>query len=115
MLTGTVTIRTALPIGVAADRSAMVRSFRHSPLIEDTTAQARAQARALGERIRIARRRRSLRVEGIARKAGIGRKTVEAVEKGSLSVALDPIALPLAEKGFTSIHLQARNRHAAEV
>ena len=47
-----------------------------------------AQAQALGARIRIARQRRGLRVEDVAEKAQVGKKTVEAVEKGSLTTSL---------------------------
>lgn len=47
-----------------------------------------AQAGQLGLRIRIARQRRGLRVEDVAEKARIGKKTVEAVEKGALTTSL---------------------------
>jgi transcriptional regulator with XRE-family HTH domain len=50
--------------------------------------EAFAQARALGERIRVARQRRGLRIEDVAEKAGVGRKTVMAIEKGSLTTSL---------------------------
>ncbi|MES2889378.1 MAG: helix-turn-helix domain-containing protein [Pseudomonadota bacterium] len=46
------------------------------------------QAQALGSRIRMARQRRGLRVEDVAEKARIGKKTVEAVEKGALTTSL---------------------------
>lgn len=46
------------------------------------------QAQRLGSRIRIARQRRGLRVEDVAEKARIGKKTVEAVEKGALTTSL---------------------------
>lgn len=47
-----------------------------------------SHARSLGERIRIARQRRGLRIEDVAEKARVGRKTVMAVEKGSLATGL---------------------------
>jgi transcriptional regulator with XRE-family HTH domain len=50
--------------------------------------EAAMQALALGARIRIARQRRGLRVEDVAEKAHVGKKTVEAVEKGLLTTSL---------------------------
>ena len=50
--------------------------------------EAAAQAQSLGARIRIARQRRGLRVEDVAEKAQISKKTVEAVEKGSVTTSL---------------------------
>jgi len=43
---------------------------------------------ALGARIRLARQRRRLRVEDVAAKAQLGKKTVEAVERGALTTSL---------------------------
>ena len=62
----------------------MTRTVSLSTLSPETV----AQAQALGARIRIARQRRGLRVEDVAQKAQIGKKTVEAVEKGSLTTSL---------------------------
>ena len=42
----------------------------------------------LGQRIRAARSRRGLRREDLARRAGISRSTVEAVERGELSTGI---------------------------
>ena len=42
----------------------------------------------LGRRIRWARQRRRLRVEDVAEKAQVGKKTVEAVERGALTTSL---------------------------
>lgn len=64
--------------------SVMARTIDISHLLPETV----SQAMELGSRIRIARRRRGLRVEDVAEKAGIGKKTVEAVEKGSLTTSL---------------------------
>lgn len=47
-----------------------------------------SQASALGARIRLARQRRRLRVEDVAEKAQLGKKTVEAVERGALTTSL---------------------------
>ena len=47
-----------------------------------------ARATALGQRIRLARQRRRLRVEDVAQKAQLGKKTVEAVERGALTTSL---------------------------
>src|SRR5688572_13548736 len=46
------------------------------------------QAAALGDRIRIARQRRQLRLEDIALKTGLARSTIEAVERGKLGTSL---------------------------
>lgn len=62
----------------------MARTIDISNLFPETI----SQARALGSRIRIARQRRGLRVEDVAEKAGIGKKTVEAVEKGLVTTSL---------------------------
>lgn len=62
----------------------MARIIKTSNLSPETA----ALAQALGARIRIARQRRGLRVEDVAEKAQIGKKTVEAVEKGSLTTSL---------------------------
>ncbi len=56
--------------------------------ISNLSPESVSQAQGLGSRIRIARQRRGLRVEDVAEKAGIGKKTVEAVEKGSLTTSL---------------------------
>jgi transcriptional regulator with XRE-family HTH domain len=45
-------------------------------------------ASALGTRIRVARHRRRLRVEDVAEKAQLSKKTVEAVERGALTTSL---------------------------
>ena len=44
-------------------------------------------APALGRRIRVARQARRLRLEDVADKTGLSRKTVEAVERGELSTS----------------------------
>ena len=46
-----------------------------------------AVAPALGSRIRAARQARRLRLEDVADKTGLSRKTVEAVERGELSTS----------------------------
>ncbi len=43
---------------------------------------------ALGSRIRAARQARRLRLEDVAEKTGLSRKTVEAVERGQLSTSI---------------------------
>lgn len=45
-------------------------------------------APSLGSRIRAARQARRLRLEDVAEKTGLSRKTVEAVERGELSTSL---------------------------
>lgn len=45
-------------------------------------------APSLGLRIRAARQARRLRLEDVAEKTGLSRKTVEAVERGELSTSL---------------------------
>jgi transcriptional regulator with XRE-family HTH domain len=62
----------------------MTRSIDISKL----SPEAAAQAQSLGARIRIARQRRGLRVEDVAEKATVSKKTVEAVEKGSVTTSL---------------------------
>ncbi len=58
-----------------------MKDFRPEPL-------AIQQALELGGRIRIARQRRELRLQDVAEKARVDRKTVMAIEKGSLTTSL---------------------------
>jgi transcriptional regulator with XRE-family HTH domain len=44
--------------------------------------------RKLGERIKRARLRRNIRVESLAKQAGISRGTLSSIEKGALSVSV---------------------------
>jgi transcriptional regulator with XRE-family HTH domain len=61
------------------------RAMIGNPLLQDDLA---AQASALGQRIRVARQRRELRVEDLAAKSGLSKKTVEAVERGALTTGI---------------------------
>ena len=53
----------------------------------------------MGEQIRLARLRRHLPAELVAERAGVSRKTVTAIEKGSASVAMGAYAAVLHALG----------------
>jgi transcriptional regulator with XRE-family HTH domain len=58
------------------------------------------QAKALGGRIRAARQARRLRLEDVARKSGLSRTTVEAVERGETSTSLGAYLAVLGSMGL---------------
>lgn len=58
------------------------------------------QAKALGARIRTARQARRLRLEDVARKSGLSRTTVEAVERGETSTSLGAYLAVLGSMGI---------------
>ena len=58
-------------------------------------------ASGLGARIRVARQRRRLRVEDVAQKAQLAKKTVEAVERGALTTSLGAYLAVLGSLNLT--------------
>ena len=59
------------------------------------------QATDLGARIRVARRRRRLRLSDLADKSGLSRSTIEAVERGALGTSLGSYLAVLTALGLS--------------
>ncbi|MBW8059323.1 MAG: helix-turn-helix transcriptional regulator [Solirubrobacterales bacterium] len=62
--------------------------------------QTQRRAEALGERLRLARRRRRMSIQDLAARVGVTRHTLARLERGDLSTGLGVLARVLAVLGI---------------
>lgn len=101
----------AEPVDVPADR---IRVLTDPAFAEHRARLAQAEARRIGQRLRLLRERRDLTAKEVARRAGITPMSMSRIELGRHDVVLTTLAQILAAMGCSFDDLEAPPAGAAE-